>query len=652
MVPPSLRPSGRPLAASLLLTGLAWALLAPGALAQNARVVVANSSNGKILDLSFSPPGSTQLNTATNQLVSLQSVIFRDDGAAGLELLAADRGTGRVLYFNDAVGAGEVILDAAFGGSPAYPDGLSEDAAGNLFGVTSATGSSSSAIPRVWVLRRDDGCPGSSAGCLPGGYVGPVAYLDQLVNATVSIAGVPTLLEADLLEETVFVDASAGSLVAGDLLVLSSSPAMLLRYPAASVQAFVAQLAAGGTPAELTPEVFIHPPQASVPAAQRFPAEAEPNGLDFVPGGNLLISAGNGVILNYLPDGTRLSNSGGFVDFAAGLGQGKFKLATGLQDGEVRAFVADRNGGEVLRFTVEADGTGTLDGIVSDPEFPVGITTATGSVIPTPAGQSVLVATSDLLVSTIENVPTAGATSVREFVFVDPRESEVSVPANQPLHRSLFLSEISAQLPAEIEIPAYVRAHRKGDPQSGPPTFLLFLVDSTAGVFGVVSHVADEDALLGYKPDCDDPDPTLQPRLFWVPTPEESQIPESPRFINLSNDCGTSKGFTRAFSVFLSSARDTRPLAEVTQDQMDGLGLTLAAATCISKPTQKALARSYSTVERFIAKGQISKALGEIKSFETAVTTSPGAFSGCAGAEYGDLRARASAIAFSLTKQL
>jgi hypothetical protein len=41
-----------------------------------------------------------------------------------------------------------------------------------------------------------------------------------------------------------------------------------------------------------------------------------------------------------------------------------------------------------------------------------------------------------------------------------------------------------------------------------------------------------------------------------------------------------------------------------------------------------------------------------MKSVGTAGTTRPGAFSGCAGTEYGDLRARASAIVFSLTKQL
>ena len=120
-------------------------------------------------------------------------------------------------------------------------------------------------------------------------------------------------------------------------------------------------------------------------------AKAEQLGLEFPrqePGylnlcirtGNLLITSGEGLILNYLPDGTRLSNGAGFVDFASGLGQGKFKIATGLQNGAFRAFVTDRNGGEVLRFTVEADGTGTLAGVVADPEFPVGIATTTGSI--------------------------------------------------------------------------------------------------------------------------------------------------------------------------------------------------------------------------------------------------------------------------------
>jgi len=648
--PSSRLPRGLGQASLLGLTALC--LLSPRAGAQNARVVSANASNGKILEITFNPPGSTQLNTDANTHVSLQSIVFREDGAQGIHLVVADSSAGEVLFYANGVGNGQVVFDATSPGAPVHPDGLSQDPAHNLFGVTSATGASSTAVPRVWVLRRDAGCPGASAGCLPGGYVGPVAYLDDLVEATTLIGGVPTVLEADLLAETVVVDASAGLLVPGDLLVLCSSPAMLLRYPAASVQAFLADLAAGVTPAELTPETFIHPPDASVPPEQKFPLGSDPNGMDFTPTGNLLISSGNGLILNYLPDGTRLSNGSGYVDFASGLGQGKFKIATGLQDGAFRAFVADRNGGEILRFKVEANGTGTLDGVVPDPEFPVGIATTTGSVVATPAGNNILVSTSDLLTSTVQTVPVAGATSVQEFVFVDPREAEVATPIDQPLHRSLFLSEVSAKLPPGIEIPAYVRAQRTGDPITGEPTFVLFLVDSSAGVFGVVSHISDEEVLLGYPVDCNNPDPTLQPRLFWVPTPGEAPIPEGSTFINVSNDCGSSKGLTRSFSLFLASARDTRPFDQITTAQLNGLGKVLSGAGCIASKTKNQLRKTYAAVVRHFEHGRIDKAISSLQTFISLANGSPQSFSGCQQNELGALTARASAAIFNLQKQL
>src|SRR6185436_10442817 len=286
---------------------------------------------------------------------------------------------------------------------------------------------------------------------------------------------------------------------------------------------------------------------------------AEPNGMDLTPQGNLLVSSGNGVILNFRPDGTRLADSGGFVDFATGLGQGKFKLAIGLQDAAYRAFVADRNGGEVLRFRIGPDGRGTLDGVVADPEFPVGIATTTASVVPTPAGTGVTIRPTNLWQTTTDNVLRAGATGVSVVLFEDPRESEVSIPSDQPLRRSLRLSEIRSDLPPDAEIPAYVRAFRKDDALNGKPTFLLLVADTSVAVLGELAHIIDEGEVLGYEPDCFDPDPTRQPRLFWVPSPGEPPALESPTFLDVSNGCGSTRGLTRSWSLFLASARDTRP---------------------------------------------------------------------------------------------
>src|SRR5262245_61832676 len=105
--------------------------------AQDARVVTANSSNGRILDLRFDPPGSTVLNTDASSRVGLQSLVFRDDGAAGVHLFAADKQRGQVVFYSGGVGQGAIVLDGATPTHPKYPDGLSLDARDDLFGTSS-----------------------------------------------------------------------------------------------------------------------------------------------------------------------------------------------------------------------------------------------------------------------------------------------------------------------------------------------------------------------------------------------------------------------------------------------------------------------------------------------------------------------------------
>jgi hypothetical protein len=477
-----------------------------------------------------------------------------------------------------------------------------------------------------------------------------VGTLDGTIKISISIGGVPTLVTVELLEETRVVPFNAGALAAGDLLVLASDPAVLLRYPAAAVEAFLAALALGQTPAEIEPQIFLFPSNASVAPERRFPVGAQPNGMDLTPQGNLLIASGDGKILNYRPDGMRLSDSGGFVDFATGLGQGKFKLAIGLQGGAHRAFVSDRNGGEVLRFRIEGNGRGTLDGVVADPEFPVGIATTTASVVPTPAGIGVTIQPTNLMRTTIENVLLAGATGVSVILFEDPREREVSIPANQPLHRSLLLSEIRADLPPNAEIPAYVRAFRKDDALLGPPTFLLLVADTSVDVLGLLAHVIDESLVLGYEPDCDAADTTAQPRLFWVPSAGEPAALESPRFTDVSNDCGTTRGLTRSWSLFLASARDTRSTQAIASAKLSALSTFLDGATCVDRRLYKALRRKLDTAQRQFERNKIPAVIDELQAFTALIQSSPSAVANCAVNEGGELRARADSAIFILQK--
>lgn len=251
--------------------------------------------------------------------------------------------------------------------------------------------------------------------------------------------------------------------------------------------------------------------------------------------------------------------------------------------------------------------------------------------------------------TTIENVVVGGATGVSVVLFEDPREREVSLPAGQPLHRSLFLNEVRADLPA-VEIPSYVRAFRRTDALLGPPTFLLVVADTSVEVLGLLAHVLDEGEILGYDPDCDALDASAQPRLFWVPSPQEAPILEGARFIDVSNDCGTTRGMTRSWSLFLASARDTRPTLEIARTKLAALNTLLAQAQCVDRRLVKSLQRKLETAQRQLDRGKYAAAADELRALSALILGSPGALTSCAVNEGGELRARAESAIFILEK--
>ena len=621
--------------------------------AQDARVYSANSSNGRIQRLEFDPPSATTVNSDENQRVTLRAIAIREDGVDGAQLIACDTQAGEVVFYAGAAGVGVTIVSAA-GGGPTHPDGVSLDPDGNLALVTSGPGNAQGKTAQVWVVLRDLGDSGSSGNpAFPGGYRAPLGLLDSEVMATTKIGGVDTSLTMHALEETARVRATAGLLEAGDLLVVASDPPMLLRYRAAPLRAYVAALRAlppGGTPpAELDPEVVIHPPTSSEEAARRFPDGAEPGGVAFAPDGSLLIPVAGGDVLLYGPDGRRREQGGQFVDFADDLGNGKFKVAVGPQGGKFRAFLTNRNGGEVLRFTFQADGTGVADGTVtSGIESPVGIATTTSTVVPTPTGNDVLITPTQVLTSKFKQVVTAGVTAERVLLFADPREKEIATPPALPLHRSLFLNEISEELPP-IEIPAYVRSFPLGDPDTGTPTFILVVVDTTAQLEGVATHFAEEATILGYEPDCGSADSWERPRIFWAPTLDEPPIVEGDTFIDVTDLCGSDRALTRnILSLFLPGARDTRDPKEIASSKFDGLTTLFTSSNCISKGVRAKLARKLDTATRSFERKKYADAATAIKEFSALVASNLGAFDSCSDSLGSELMARCGSLVFAL----
>jgi hypothetical protein len=195
-----------------------------------------------------------------------------------------------------------------------------------------------------------------------------------------------------------------------------------------------------------------------------------------------------------------------------------------------------------------------------------------------------------------------------------------------------------------------VRAFRKDDPLLGPPTFLLIVADTNVDVRGIVSHVIDESLILGYEPDCFAADQTAQPRLFWLPSPDEPPVLESPTFLDVSNDCGTTRGLTRSWSLFLASARDTRPTVEIAHTKIGALRLLLDRSPCVDPGLVRKLSRLLGSAEVEFARGGYAAAITKLQAFSTLIEGSPDAFSACSVNEGGELRARADSAIFILQK--
>ena len=198
----------------------------------------------------------------------------------------------------------------------------------------------------------------------------------------------------------------------GDLLVLASDPALLLLYRRQGIEDVLA-----GTTSEVTPVVLI--------PTSDFAASAAPTGMAVAPNGELLISILDGVILRFdlgnldlsVPDPTFIN-----PPFDENLGAGKFKLTVGTEDEEFKVYVTNRNGGSLLRFGINAGGTGTLEKTVtSGVEFPNDVDVSSGNAVFVEEGDNVAVGTTSVLEHLIDEIVLAGAASATATVVADQR---------------------------------------------------------------------------------------------------------------------------------------------------------------------------------------------------------------------------------------
>jgi sugar lactone lactonase YvrE len=358
--------------AARLLAGIAaFCLFNTANAGQQLLVTGANSNGNAIYDLNLvgTPPlignknGATPINKDGSSHGGFEALVWVPNSYTNtLDLIVADAEKGAIVYYSGPSYGTATTLHtwSKSSAGPSQPNGLSVDAAGDLFVVSSSW--SGYPNPGVWVL------PFESSAC--NGNHGWTCYgKPLLVDDTFS--GVRTLA----LAESVVASTTTALWNMGDLLVLvgDSFDARVIVYHKTSI----AKVLAGNGP--------LNGPDATAIPWLRFLQElAVPFGMDVWPpdathGTSLLFTTLDGRILRF--DTTADAFVG---NFASGLGPLLQKIKVGTFASTPYAFVAQRepnNGGRILQLgEPPANGgnpiLGTLTTGVSEP---VGLAVLSGT---------------------------------------------------------------------------------------------------------------------------------------------------------------------------------------------------------------------------------------------------------------------------------
>jgi hypothetical protein len=591
------------------------------------RVTAANSSPpNAVYDVLFGvPPTTTLLNSDGVSFQSFHSLVLVPNSTnGGVDAIVADTAGGTIVRYFGPTGTPTVSSTVVWSASaapnntgPQMPDGLSVDAAGNLYAITSGGQNG----PQVWVLPAT---PISAAS--PTGFKPPV-LLDQHFNGD----------EVDSIVETVVVPVAAtpaaraayasANINAGDLLVLvrdndfsggasgsdggvfdPNEPALVYDYPVKGIQLVLNQGAASVSPTILLWELsFPYLP----------PTNAVPNGIDIWPNdGSVLISTNLGSILQYaLPTSganpepgtwTSGSPSASYTTFASvscGATPCPFnKIRTGMQSSTSYAFATQSTGaasGNILYFAEPTSASTPANGFdfmagtaVATPGSPAGLAVAPATVVvastttcTSPAGCNPTGALAHVIVPGPMGV--SGNILEQTCIITDNRLQGPNGACPGTLH----IAQLCPGFPANTIPPTICGASGPGGNEFAVIQTIANGVDNLPGVLvqsneapGVLIPMTTND------PSC------TQQVLGWTTRlgSTEGTEPEGSDLIDMSSYCDNG-GVTKGNSMWLIGGQlspnvssTTHELVAYSNQKLANLGNVVNAAT-IAKPAKTAL---------------------------------------------------------------
>jgi hypothetical protein len=617
------------------LTGvLARAVFALGALlvaatadAEFVRVTAANSVGNSVYDVtSFTPPPGpgtiSPLNTdgashgSFSSLVQVANLITDT-----VDVLVADAGKGQIIRYTPAVGAtpaSETVEWSHTNTGPANPDGLSLDAAGNLYLVQQNK-------PSVWVL------PVSTTSST--GYAASPLLIDS--NGYSSFGD-------QYLRETAVATTAGPAWNAGDLLVLGSSKnasnkSVLFVYRAASVLSVL-----NGAGARNGPDVVLMLPG-------QFTFGGNPVGMDFWPPDSLdsnptlLVTTTAGQVLRL--DFTH--GTSGFAPtlvqvFATGLGSGLLKVKEGLQLETPYAFVTQTlagNSGQILQLGAPGtSGSTNLIGIATlGVHSPDALAVARQAA--TPASACVFPNVCDLSGGVLPHqITLTGSQSVSGnvvegscVILSDPRVKNGVCDGTN-------LAVSTLPCPGDFGNEIIPGTMCGGSGASGAGFALLrTIAPGVDGVPGLLVYTQEDvDRVLPPTAPATNP-PCPSALLAWAPwsdaNPSEGTIVETDsqtglaELVETTGFCDNSGGSSRGLSIYavgltLNVNALSGGLTGFAQTKYNNLFATVTGANIVSA-TQTALETSLGVVNTYLGQGDYACAAVQVLNVDAQVAGDP-----------------------------